>query len=150
MLHGLAHRGISREAYLRVAGRQESEILAELEPEAEQALRREAVLTAIVEAEAINPSDEELAQALAPAAEEQGVETERVLADLRSAGRLEEAREDLAARRALDLIAAEARPISLSRAPAKERLWTTEQGSGGGTGGERTPASARAQAGRTG
>ena len=30
MLHGLAHRGVSREAYLRVAGRQESEILAEL------------------------------------------------------------------------------------------------------------------------
>ena len=145
MLHGLAHRGISREAYLRVAGRQESEILAELEPEAEQALRREAVLTAIVEAEAINPGDEELAQALAPAAEEQGVEAERVLADLRSAGRLEEAREDLAARRALDLIAAEARPISVSRAQAKERLWTPDQASGEGPAGERTPASAGAQ-----
>ena len=46
MLHSLAHRGISREAYLRISGRDEAQIMAEMAPEAERALRREAVLTA--------------------------------------------------------------------------------------------------------
>src|SRR5205807_4267658 len=49
-LHSLAHRGISRDMYLRASGRQEAEILAELEPDAELALKREAVITAIVAA----------------------------------------------------------------------------------------------------
>jgi trigger factor len=43
MLHSLSHRGITREAYLQIAGRSEEEILTEMEPEAELALRREAV-----------------------------------------------------------------------------------------------------------
>ena len=60
MLHSLSHRGISREAYLRIAGRQEAEILAEMAPEAELALRREAVITAVVAAERIEPTEEEL------------------------------------------------------------------------------------------
>ena len=147
MLHGLAHRGVSREAYLRIAGRAEADILAELQSEADLALRREAVLTAVVEAEGISPTDEELAQALAPAAEERGVDPRRLLAELRAAGRLEEAREDLAARMALDAIAAKAQPISVARAQAKEKLWTPDQAAAGERfpGGERTPASAGAQ-----
>jgi len=68
MLHSLSHRGISREAYLQITGREESEILTEMEPEAELALRREAVITAIVEAEGISPSEEQLLEALAPTA----------------------------------------------------------------------------------
>ena len=72
MLHSLSHRGISREAYLQIAGREEQAILAEMEPDAEQALRREAVLTAVVAAEGISPSDEELLQTVSPAAEREG------------------------------------------------------------------------------
>ncbi len=64
MLHSLSHRGISREAYLQIAGREESDILADMQADAEQALRREAVLTAIVEAEQISPSEEQVLEAL--------------------------------------------------------------------------------------
>ncbi len=64
MLHSLSHRGISREAYLQITGRAEEEILAEMVPEAERALRREAVLTAVVAAEGIEPSEQDLLQAL--------------------------------------------------------------------------------------
>ena len=64
MLHSLAHRGISREAYLQITGRTEEEILAEVQPEAEQALRREAVITAVVEAEGIAPEDDDVLAAL--------------------------------------------------------------------------------------
>jgi trigger factor len=128
MLHSLSHRGISREAYLKIAAREEADILAEMEPDAELALRREAVLTAVVAAEGISPSDEELLVSIAPAAEREGIEPGKLLADLRSRGRLEEVREDFAARKAVELIAERATPISMAKAQARERLWTPEQG----------------------
>jgi trigger factor len=127
MLHSLSHRGISREAYLNIVGRPEEEILAEMQPEAEQALRREAVITAIVAAESITPSQEDLIEALAPTAEREGVTAEQLLERLTDSGRLEEAREDLAARQAMELIAAEAKPIPVAQAEAREKLWTPEK-----------------------
>jgi trigger factor len=127
MLHSLSHRGISREAYLQIVGRQEEDVLEEMRPEAELALRREAVITAIVEAEGITPTEEELIEALRPTAEREGVEPATLLGDLRKAGRLEEVREDLAARQAIDLLAASAKPIEPARAQAREQLWTPEK-----------------------
>ena len=128
MLHTLAHRGISRETYLQILARDEAEILAEMRSDAEQALRREAVLTAIVAAEGIVPAEQDLLAALAPTAEREGIAPEKLLEDLRGAGRLEEAREDLAARRAVEFVAERATPISVEQAQARERLWTPEQG----------------------
>ncbi len=128
MLHSLSHRGISREAYLQITGRTEEEILAEMIPEAEQALRREAVLSAVVAAEAIEPSEEDLLSAVTPAAEREGLAPERALQQLRETGRLEELREDLAARQAIDLIVERAVPIGLEQAHAREKLWTPERG----------------------
>jgi trigger factor len=127
MLHSLSHRGISREAYLQITGREEPEILAEMLPDAEQALRREAVLTAIVAAEQIVPSEEDLLEAMGPVAEREGQEPKKLLEDLKRAGRLEEVREDLAARQAVELLAERARPISVEQAQAREQLWTPEQ-----------------------
>jgi len=124
MLHSLSHRGISREAYLQIVGREEADVLTEMEPEAETALRREAVITAIVAAEGIDPPEEDLLEALAPIAERDGLEPQKLLEQLRAAGRLEEVREDLAARAAIDLIAAQAKPIPLAQAEAREQLWT--------------------------
>jgi trigger factor len=127
MLHSLSHRGISREAYLQIAGREEQQILAEMEPEADQALRREAVLTAVVAAEAISPTEQEVLEAISPTAEREGVEPEVLLSDLRDSGRLEEVREDLAARKAVELIAAKAKAIPVAQAQAREDLWTPEK-----------------------
>jgi trigger factor len=127
MLHSLSHRGISREAYLQIAAREEAEILADMQPDAEQALRREAVLTAIVAAEGIVPSDQDLLVAVEPTAEREGVEAEKLLEDLRGAGRLEEVREDLAARQAVEFLAERSTPISPEKAQAREQLWTPEQ-----------------------
>ncbi len=145
MLHSLSHRGISREAYLQVVGRQEADILAEMEPEAEQALRREAVITAVVAAEGIDPSEQELLAALAPTAEREQLEPEKLLGELQSAGRVDEVREDLAARQAIDLIAAAAKPISLAQAQAREQLWTpgTDEAASGAAAGDAPGAPAR-------
>ena len=143
MLHSLSHRGISREAYLQIAGRSEEDVLAEAMPEAEQALRREAVIAAIVAAEQLRPSDEDVLAALQPLAEREGVEAANLFADLQKSGRLDEVREDLAGRQALDLIADQAKPIALEQAAARDALWTPEkeEGSTGSAGRLWTPGS---------
>jgi trigger factor len=137
MLHSLSHRGISREAYLKITGREEDDLIAELAPEAAQALRREAVIAAIVEAEQIVPTEQELLEVVAPVAEREGVEPQKLLADLTKSGRIEDVSEELAARQAVELIAAEASSIPIEQAQAREKLWTPEseeqqQGAGEG------------------
>jgi trigger factor len=124
MLHSLSHQGISREAYLQISGRDEKEIVAELQPDAERALRREAVLTAVVAAEGISPTEEQLLDAVRPVAERENTEPEKLLDELRGNGRLEEVREDLAARMAVELISERATPIPQEQARAREELWT--------------------------
>ncbi len=126
MLHTLSHRGISREAYLKITGREEEDLIAELAPEAAQSLRREAVIAAVVAAEHIVPSDEDLIEVITPTAEREGIEPTKLLEQLRESGRVEEIREDLAGRQAVELIAAEAQPISIEQAQAREKLWTPE------------------------
>jgi trigger factor len=126
MLHSLAHQGISRDAYLQIAGRGEDEIVEQSKPDAEQALRREAVLAAIVEAEGLEPTDEEVLEAVEQAAgEEPGrASPKKLLERLRSTGRLESLKEDLAQRKAIDLVAESAKPISIEQAQARDKLWT--------------------------
>ncbi|HEV3001251.1 MAG TPA: trigger factor [Solirubrobacteraceae bacterium] len=126
-MHSLGHQGISKEAYLRIAGKGEDELVAEAQPDAEQALRREAVLTAIVAAEGIEVSDEEVLEALGADAERSGVKPKKLLDRLRSEGRLDAVKEDLAARKALDLVAEHAKAIPVEQAQARDKLWTPEK-----------------------
>jgi trigger factor len=127
MIHSLGHQGISEEAYLRIAGKDHDQLVDEAKPDAERALRREAVLAAVVEAEGIEPSDEELEEALAPAAEREKTTPAKLLARLRGAGREQSLHRDVAARRAVDLLAEEAKPISIEQAKARDKLWTPER-----------------------
>jgi trigger factor len=127
MLRALSRQGISPQAYAQVSGRNEPEALAELEPDAERALRREAVLEALVAAEGIEVTDDDLLALVAPAAEGEGVPAEALLAELLAAGRADELREQEAARRALQQLAERATPISVAQAHAREKLWTPER-----------------------
>jgi trigger factor len=127
MIHSLGHQGISEEAYLRIAGKDHDQLVEEAKPDAERALRREAVLAAVVEAEGIESSDEELEEALVPSAEREKTTPEKLLQRLRGAGREQSLLRDVAARRALDLLAEEAKPISIEQAKARDKLWTPER-----------------------
>ena len=60
MIHSLGHQGISKEHYLQISGKTEDELVEESRPEAEIALRREAVLAAIIEAEQLEPTEAQL------------------------------------------------------------------------------------------
>src|SRR5215211_3757033 len=116
MIHSLSHQGISKEAYLRISGREEDEIVEQGKDDAAQALRREAVLAAIIEAEGIEPSEEELLEAVGEAAE--GGSPKKLLERLKSAGRLDALKQDLAQRRALDLVTESAKPVAAEAAAA--------------------------------
>jgi trigger factor len=120
----LARQGISKEAYLRISGKTEDDLVQDAKPDADRALRREAVLAAVVEAEGIEPTEEELVEALTHSAEHEKTTPEKLLVRLRDAGRLDPLKRDLAARRAVDVITESAKPISPGRAEAREKLWT--------------------------
>ena len=138
----LGRQGISKEAYLRISGRDEETLAHEAEPEAAAALKREAVLDAIVDAEAIEPTDDQISEALEPTAERQGSTVEKLFEQLRSGGRLDRLRRELATRQAVELLVAEAKPISVEQAKAREKLWTPDKEEAGrGTGQIWTPGS---------
>jgi trigger factor len=124
MMSALTRQGISKESYLRIAGKDEETLAHEAEPEAAQALRREAVLAAIVKADGIEPTDEQVLEALEPTAERTGSTAPELLEQLRKGDRLEQVREEVANRQALELLVREAKPISVEQAKARDKLWT--------------------------
>jgi trigger factor len=128
MLHSMSHQGISKEAYLQISGKTEDEILDEAKPDAEQALRREAVIASVIEAEGIEPSDGDVLDALQASAARENTTPEKLRDRLESAGRLDELREDLAQRAAIDLLTEHANPIAPERAAARDKLWTPDKG----------------------
>jgi trigger factor len=127
-MHSLSQRGISREAYLQIAGASEEELIAGARPSAERALRAEAVIAAIVAAEAIEPTDDELLAALEQSAQPdeggRAPDPKKLMAQLRRSGRLEELRADVAADQALERLVEAAVAITPERAAAREKLWT--------------------------
>ena len=138
-LSSLARQGINKDTYLKIVGKDEEELAHEAEPDAATALRREAMLAAVVAAEQIEPTDEDLVEALRPAAERDGSDPSELVEQLRKAGRLDSLREDVAARQAVELLVREATPISIEQAKARQKLWTpgkdeAESGSASGSG----------------
>ncbi|HEX4464609.1 MAG TPA: trigger factor [Solirubrobacterales bacterium] len=123
----LAAQGMDPNAYLQMQGKTREELLEESKPDAERELKREAVLAAIAEAEAIEVSEEELVEALAHTAEHERTTPEKLLARLRENGRDAMVREDIAVRKAIDLVAESAKPIPLEQAEAREKIWTPEK-----------------------
>jgi trigger factor len=124
----LQGRGISPEAYLRMQNRSREELIGDAKPEAEQALKREAVLAAIADKEGIEVSDEDLVESLRHTAEEhENTTPEKLLERLRSQGRDGLLGEELRLRKAANLVAEAAKPIPKERADAREKLWTPEK-----------------------
>jgi trigger factor len=123
----LAARGMSPDAYLQMQGKTREELLEESKPDAERELKREAVLAAIAEAEAIEVSEEEMTEALAHTAEHERTTPEKLLARLRENGRDAMVREDIQVRKAIDIVADSAKPIPLEQAEAREKIWTPEK-----------------------
>jgi trigger factor len=125
----MASQGIDPQQYLTMTGKTEEEVATEAEPDAEQALKREAVLAEIVKAEGIEVSDEEVAGALREAAgpDASDKQLKRALKRARKQGAEDALRDDIAMRKAVDLLVESAKPIPVEQAAAREKLWTPEK-----------------------
>ena len=124
-LSSLARQGISKDAYLRITGKDEEAIAHEAEPEAGAGLSsvkrcwpRSSMPSRSSRARKL------FAEALEPVAQRSSTKVETLLERLRSDGRLDRIRQDVATRQALDLLVREAKPISVEQAKAREKLWT--------------------------
>lgn len=126
----LAASGMSPDAYLQMQGKSREELLEESKPDAERELKREAVLAAIAEAEAIEASEAEMLEALAHTAEHERMTPQKLLERLRESGRDAMVREDIVVRKAIDLVAESATPMPLEQAEAREKIWTPEKEQG--------------------
>jgi trigger factor len=120
MLHQLGHQGISKEAYLQITGKTEDELLEESRPDAELALRREAVLAAVIDAEKIEPTEEQLLDALEDAATREQTSRKKLLDRLRQAGRVDMLAKEVAAEQAIDLVVNTAVPVAPEEQPAEK------------------------------
>ena len=135
LARALERQGISKDAYLRISDKTEEQLVQEAKPEAERALKREAVLEAVVKAEKIEPSEEDVLGALEHEAVHHQQTTPAKLRDrLEKEGRLDDLREDLAIRQAIDFLVENAKRITVEQAKARDKLWTPgkdpEQGGG--------------------
>jgi trigger factor len=130
--HRMQHQGVDPRRYLQLIGKDEEELVTEAEPEAEQAIKRESVLAAIVEAEGIEVSDDEAFDALRDTATRASENVNedalrRSFERAKEEGRDDVLREDIAMRKAVDLLVESAKPIPVEQAKAREKLWTPEK-----------------------
>lgn len=116
-INNLSAQGIDRDTYLRIVGKTEEELASEGAEEAARTLRREAVLAAVIEAEKIEPTDDDVLESLAGTAERSQTTPAALLDQLRSNDQLERAREDVAAELALKLLVDSAKPVAKADEP---------------------------------
>jgi trigger factor len=113
----LSARGIDPAMYVQMQGKSREELVTDMEGEAQQALRREAVLEAV--------ADADLLEALGPGDGDE--EPQKLLDNLREAGRDGLLRSEVRLRKAADVIAGSAKPIPAEQAAARDKLWTPEK-----------------------
>ncbi|HEU0317965.1 MAG TPA: trigger factor [Solirubrobacteraceae bacterium] len=114
-LRALAEKGISKENYLKLDQRPEEEIIAAGHDDAAHALRREAVVIALIESEGIEATEDELLEALAdhvePDVSGKTPDPRKLLATLRKNGRIVELAENITARKAVDVVVGHATAV---------------------------------------
>lgn len=97
----LRRRGLTWERYLQLVGKSAEQVHEELRPRAESRVRTRLVLDAVAEAEGLDPSEEEVGQAIQNLAEESGRSPEEVRELLERTGRMAALRASLRRRRAV-------------------------------------------------
>jgi trigger factor len=120
----MAQQGMNPDTYLQMQGKTREEIVDESLPDAEQEIRREAVLVAVGEAEGIEVSDAEMEEELEHMASHERTTAAKLLERLKRDGRHELVAADIRVRKAIDRIAESAKPIEMSAEETKEKLWT--------------------------
>lgn len=127
-VRALAQRGITKQSYLQITGKTEDELISEAQPDARQALEREAVIKAVIAAEKIVITDEKVLERIKDEGSTQQdtaqQDAEALLEKIRAAHRLNRLKSDMAEREALDFLVENAKPIAAAKAKAREKIWT--------------------------
>ncbi len=124
MMHRFEHQGISQEIYLQSVGKTHDEVVQEAVPGAVQQLKRQAVVSAVVEAEGLSATDEEIEEAVAPLAAQEKITVKKAMARLQSRGQIDALRQDLAEQKAVDLLVERAEAITVAAAKKAKTAYT--------------------------
>jgi trigger factor len=127
LVRSVESRGLSFETYLSLTGTTAEALVERMREQASRAVARELVLEAVADELGLEVADAEVEAVVREQAEAAGDDPDAVLAALRERGALEQLREDLRLRNALDRVAAEVTPISAHLAAARETIWTPEK-----------------------
>ncbi len=119
----MAQQGMNPDTYLQMQGKTRDEIIDESLDDADQEIRREAVLVAVADAEGIEVTDEEMAEELEHAASHERTTGAKLLERLKRDGRHEMVAADIKVRKAMDVIADAAKSIEMSAEEAGKKLW---------------------------
>jgi trigger factor len=109
----IGERGLTMDSYLAVLQKTREEVEEELRPRAEHNIKRRLVLEAVVQAEGLEVSDDEVRERIKVDAEILGRDPSQLVLDVYKSGRHEQLREELLMAKAIDLIAESAVPVPL-------------------------------------
>ena len=126
-VRSLARRGITPEAYFVATGQSPEVLTSQLRAEAAQSVARELALEAVAERAGIEISDDDVKAMIREQAEAAEEDADEVIAELWSHGQHESLREDLRLKAALDRLVADAKPIAVELAEARDKLWTPDK-----------------------
>jgi trigger factor len=124
MMHRFEHQGISQDIYLQSVGKSHDEVVQEAVPAATQQLRRQAVVSAIVDAEGLTASDAEVEEAVEPLAQQEKISVKKAIARLEGRGQIDALKRDLAEQKAVELLVERAKPVSVEAAKKADTAWT--------------------------
>ena len=118
--------GVTLEQYVSSRGQSMEQLVRELAPEAEMAIKRELIVQAVADAEQIEVGDDEVARQIREDAEQGGRDPDELAAEVDRLNGREALREDMRLRRAVDRLVEAAVAIAPETAEAREKLWTPE------------------------
>jgi trigger factor len=112
----VGEQGLTMEVYLGVLEKTEEDIEEEMRPQAEFIIKRQLVLEAIAQAEALEVTDEDITEVVKHDAEALGRDYLQLLADLEKSGRREALRDEMLVAKAADFVAEAAVAVPMTEA----------------------------------
>ena len=112
----VGEQGLTMEVYLGVLEKTEEDIEEEMRPQAEFIIKRQLVLEAIAQAEALEVTDEDITEVVKHDAEALGRDHLQLLADLEKSGRREALRDEMLVAKAADFVADESVAVPMTEA----------------------------------
>jgi trigger factor len=128
LANSLMRQGVDPHAYLQAMGQSEHEFIENAEADAERTIRREATLAALIEAQDVQVTEDEMIDAIADDIEGNREVAVEQLAAIKEAGGEKQFAYEVKARKVIDELVAKAKPIPVEQAEAREAMWTPEKG----------------------